>query len=68
MFKDGPAVACKVLIKRDSVADAAEKISKRRLTTFERLPTEILAVQFDQVEGAEHGSVVELPIPQQVED
>jgi hypothetical protein len=44
-----------VLIKRDSVADAAEKISKRRLTTFERLPTEVLAVQFDQVEGAEHG-------------
>ena len=38
------AVAGEMLIERDTVADAAEEISERRLAVFERLPPKIGAV------------------------
>ena len=42
--EDAGAVAGEMLIERDTVADAAEEISERRLAVFERLPPKIGAV------------------------
>jgi hypothetical protein len=37
------------------------------LTILEPRPTEVFAVEFDQIEGAKHGGVVAKPIPESVE-
>jgi hypothetical protein len=35
---------------------------------LERLPPKVLAVEFDQVEGTEHGGIVILAVADEVED
>ena len=67
LLEDNRAVACEVLIERDTVSGAAEEFSERGLALFEWLPTKVIAIQFDQVEGTEHGGIVKLPVAQQLE-
>ena len=38
-----------------------------RLRSSSRAPAEVLAVEFDQIEGAKHGGVVAKPITESVE-
>ena len=61
------AVAVKMLVEGDSVAGVAEKIGEHGLALLERLLAKVLAVEFDQVEGAEHGGMVVMPIAEEVE-
>jgi hypothetical protein len=57
-----------MLIERDPVASVLEQIGEHRLAALDRLPPKVLAVEFDQIESAEHSGVVVLPIADQVED
>ena len=53
---------------RDAVADAAQEFGEYCLAAFERLPPEVRAIRFDQVESAQDGRVVAKPVAQDVED
>ena len=68
VLEDDRAVALEMLIERDAVAGVSEQIGERGLAALDRLPPEVLAVEFDQIESAEHGGVVVLPIADQIED
>jgi hypothetical protein len=67
MLKDGHAVPRKILVEGNSVADVSEKISKRGLALLERLLAKIIAVELDQVEGAENRHMIAMPIAQEIE-
>jgi hypothetical protein len=43
-------------------------IGEHGLAALDRLPPKVLAVEFDQIESAEQGGVVVLPIADQIED
>ena len=45
-------------VEGDPVAGVAEQIGEHGLAVLDRLPSEVLAVEFDQIEGAEHGGIV----------
>ena len=67
MPEDDLAVAVEMLVEGDTVVDAANEIAQRLFTILERHPTEVFAVEFDQIEGTEHGGVVAKPITESVE-
>ena len=46
---------------------AAQELRQEAFTLLDRSEPQIVAVQLDQVEGAEHGGVVMLPVAQQLE-
>lgn len=52
----------KMLVEGDGVADAAEEIGEQMFTVLKPRPTEVFAVEFDRVEGAEHGCAIAKPI------
>ena len=49
MLEDGRTVAGEMRVEGDPVAGAAEQIGEHSLAALERLPPEVLAVDFDQV-------------------
>ena len=61
MLEDDRPVDLEMLIERDPVAGVLEQIGERGLAALDRLPPKVLAVEFDQIESAEHGGVVVLP-------
>ena len=68
MFEDGRTVAGEMRVEGDPVAGAAEQIGEHSLAALERLPSEVLAVDFDQVESAEDSGMVILAVADEVED
>ena len=62
VLEDGRAVAVEMLVEGDTVAGVAEQIGEHGLAALDRLPAKVLAVEFDQIEGAEHGGMVVMPI------
>ena len=68
MLEDRPAVAVEMLIEGDPVAGVSEQIGEHGLAALDRLPPEVFAVKFDQIERAEDGGVVVMPITDQIED
>jgi hypothetical protein len=58
VLEDDAAVALEMLVEGDPVADAAQEFSEHCLAAFERLPPEVRAVRFDQVERAQDGCIV----------
>ena len=67
MPEDDLAVAVEVLVEGDTVAGVAEKGRQRVLSILKPRPAKVFAVEFDQIEGAEHGGVVAKPITESVE-
>ena len=68
VLENGRAVALVMLIEGDPVAGVSEQIGEHGLAVLDRLPPEVLAVEFGQVESAEHGGVIVMPIADQIED
>jgi len=62
VLKDDRAVAVEMLIEGDAVIRVVDEVGQRALTVLKPRPAEVLAVEFDQVEGAEHGGIVAKPI------
>src|SRR4029079_18047306 len=67
VLKDRRAVSCEMLVKGDTVAGLVDKLSETALAVFEGLPAEIETIALDQVESAEHGSVIMVPVAEQIE-
>ena len=65
--EDDFPVAVEMLIEGDAVVRAAEEIGQRVLPILKACPSDILAVEFDEIEGTEHSGVVAKPIPESVE-
>ena len=68
VLENGRAVALVMLIERDPVAGVSEQIGEHGLAVLDRLPPEVLAVEFSQVESTEYGGLIVLPIADQIED
>jgi hypothetical protein len=68
MLEDDSAVAVIVPIGGDAVSFSVQQIGQGVLALLDRRPAQILAVQFNQIEGAEHGSVVMPPGTEQIKD
>ena len=45
-----------------------KQIGEHGLAALDQLPPEVLAVELDQIEGAEHGGIVVMPMADQIED
>ena len=58
MLKDGCAVASMVLVERDTFMGMTQKLHQSPLAVLDRHASQILAVQFEQVEGAKHGGAI----------
>ena len=66
--EDDFPVAVEMLVKGDAIIRAAEEIGQRVLTILKACPSDILAIEFDEIEGAQYSGVVvtdggELRIP-----
>ena len=57
-----------MLIEGYPVASVLEQIGEHGLAALDRLPAEVLAVEFNQIERAQQGGVVVLAIADEVED
>ena len=68
MPEDDLAVAVEMLVEGDTIVDAANEIAQRLFTILERHPTEVFAVEFDQIEGTEHCCVVMVAITEEFEN
>jgi hypothetical protein len=64
---DNIAVADVVLVECQARIRPVQQPDQRLLARLDRQLAQILAVEFEQVEGAEHGRVVVAPGPQQLE-
>jgi hypothetical protein len=62
------SIAWEVLVEGYAIACGAEEISERAFAVFKRLLAEIIAVELDQIEGAEHCHIIVIPIAEQIED
>jgi hypothetical protein len=51
MGEDGRAVAFEMLVEAQAKASFGQHTSKRGLAHFQRITPQVVAVQFDQVEG-----------------
>jgi len=65
--EDDFTVAVEMLVEGDAVIRAAKEAGQRALAVLKPFTAEVLAVEFDQIEGAEHGGVVAKPITESVE-
>ena len=57
----------KCLLKAMPSSGVAEEIGQRVLSILKSRPAKVFAVEFDQIEGAQHGGVVAKPITESVE-
>ena len=62
MLKDCRAVSREMLVKGDAVAGVTDKLSETALAVFEGLLAKIETIELDQVESAEHGCVIMVPV------
>jgi hypothetical protein len=68
LLEDGWAIRVEVRVQRYAVPRIGQQLGKPRLAIFKLRPTQVLAIDFDQVEGAKQCSAVVLAVSQQVED
>ena len=54
-------------IEDNAVGPPAQQFGQSALALLERRPAQVLAVKLDQVERAEHGGAVVLPVADQLE-
>jgi hypothetical protein len=64
---DDLAVADVVLVEGDAWRWLAQQLGKPGLAHLDRQPAQVLAVEFEQVEGAEHGREARGPGTDQIE-
>ena len=67
MEKHGLAVALHVLIESNAWPSLGQDYSKRGLATLQRIRSEIVTVQFDQVEGVQENAFVMVPVANAIE-
>src|SRR5262249_32404032 len=56
--EDSQAIAFQMLVEAQAEASFGQRTSKRSLAHFQRITPQVIAVQFDQVEGVEEYSAV----------
>ena len=66
MLVDGSAIALVMDIEDNAVGLLAQQFSQGALALLERRPAQVLAINLNQIEGAEHGGAVMLPVAEQV--
>jgi hypothetical protein len=64
---DDRAFAFVMPIERDAVALSGQQIGQDTLAFLERCTAQILTVELDEIEGAEHGRMIVAPGAQQIE-
>src|SRR5262249_22464090 len=67
MGKDGRAVAFQMLVEAQAKASFGQRTSKRGLAHFQGIAPEIVAVQFDQVEGVQERAVIMAAVANEIE-
>ena len=67
MPEDDFSVAVEMLVEGDAVVRATEEIGQRVLPILKARPSDILAVEFDEIEGAQYGGVVVKPMAECIE-
>jgi len=65
--KLGLAVALHVLVESNAWPSLGQDYSKRGLATLQRIRSEIVTVQFDQVEGVQENAFVMVPVANAIE-
>ena len=65
--EDDFPVAVEMLVKGDAIIRAAEEIGQRVLTILKACPSDILAIEFDEIEGAQYSGVVVKPMAESFE-
>jgi hypothetical protein len=65
--KHGLAVALHVLVESNAWPSLGQDYSKRGLATLQRIRSEIVTVQFDQVEGVQENAFVMVPVANAIE-
>ena len=68
VLEDDPAVAFHVLIVLDAGRRLGQQLFQPRLAGVQRLRPEVLAIEFQQVEGVEDHAIIMPPAVQIVED
>ena len=67
MGEDGRAVALHMLVEPDAGASLGQRARKRGPADLKRIAPQVVAVQFDQVEGVEKDAVVSAVITNEIE-
>ena len=65
--EDDHAVTVKVLVEGNTVARAVEKLGQCALAALERSVSKVLSLECNQIESAQHGSVVAEPVTKIIE-
>ncbi len=55
-----------LLIVCDAVGDGSEELGEPRFALLDRPPAEVLAIELEQVESAQHSGIIAQPITQSV--
>ena len=67
MGEDGRAVALDVLVEPQAKASFGQHTSKRGLAHFQGITPHVVAIQLDQVESVEEGTVVVAVVANEIE-
>ena len=67
MGEDGRAVALDMLVEPDAGAGLGHDRRERGLADLKRITPQVVAVQFDEVEGVEEYLVVSAVVPDEIE-
>ena len=67
MGEDGRAIALNMLVEAEAKASFGQHTSKRGLADLKRIAPQVVAVQFDQVEGVEEYAVVSAVVTDEIE-
>ena len=67
MGEDGRTVALNVLVEPDTGTGLGQDRCERGLADLERVTPEVVAVQFDEVEGVQEGVLVMLAVADMLE-
>ena len=65
--EDGRAVAFHVLVEAQAKASLGQHTSKRGLAHFQRITPHVIAIQLDQVESVEEGTVLMAVVANEIE-
>jgi hypothetical protein len=67
MGEDGRAVAFQMLVEAQAKASFGQSTSKRGLAHFQGIAPQVVAVQFDQVEGVQERAVIMAAVANEIE-
>src|SRR6516225_390561 len=67
MGEDGRAVALDMLVEAEAKASFGQHTSKRGLADLKRITPQVVAIQFDEVEGVEEDAVISALVPDEIE-